>query len=172
MTVPELSRRIELETIGGATRSVTVTAGPAERAALVERFGLISLEQLRAEVQLDREGDAIRADGRLIAEVVQACVATGEPVPARIDEPFALRFMPAALIDQGDEVELSDVDCDTLPHDGKTIELGEAIAETLALALDPYPRCADAEAALREAGVVDEAAAAAASSPFANLKKG
>ena len=172
MTAPELSRPNRLETIGGSTRSVTVTAEPAERAALAERFGLISLDRLDAEVRLERDGEAVRADGRLIADVVQACVATGEPVPAQIDEAFALRFVPEALIDQGDEVELSDLDCDTLPHDGKAIELGEAIAETLALALDPYPRCPEAEAALREAGVTDEESARAASSPFAALKKG
>ena len=34
----------------------------------------------------------------------------------------------------------------------KAIELGEAVAETLALALDPFPRSPSAEAALREAG--------------------
>ena len=69
-------------------------------------------------------------------------------------------------------LELSELDCDMLPHDGKTIDLGEAIAETLALALDPYPRSADAEARLRAAGVIDEEAARAAGSPFAGLKRG
>jgi uncharacterized metal-binding protein YceD (DUF177 family) len=157
--------------LGSATKSLTVIAEPAEPAALAERFGLISLDRLEAEVRLDRDGEAIRADGRLQAEAVQACVATGAPVPARIAEPFALRFVPEAQIDRGDEVELSEADCDTLPHDGKTIELGEAIAETFALALDPYPRCPEAAAALREAGVIGEAEAKTVTSPFAKLGK-
>lgn len=170
MTAPEFSRVIKLDAIG-AGQSVTAAAEPAERAALAARFGLIALDRLEAEVNLERDGQAVLAEGRLVADAVQSCVATGEPVPAHVEEPFALRFLPAAAIEQGDEVELSDLDCDTLPHDGKAIELGEAIAETFALALDPYPRCAEAQDALRDAGVVDEEAARAASSPFAKLKR-
>jgi uncharacterized metal-binding protein YceD (DUF177 family) len=52
-------------------------------------------------------------------------------------------------------------------HDGATIDLGGAIADTLALALDPYPRSAGADEALREAGVISEAEA----SPFAVLAR-
>ena len=50
------------------------------------------------------------------------------------------------------------------------IDLGGAIADTLALGLDPYPRSAGAEAALKQVGVMTEAQA----SPFAvlaNLRK-
>jgi hypothetical protein len=44
------------------------------------------------------------------------------------------------------------------------------VAQSLALALDPYPRSARAEEALRQAGVKDEEEAAAGdSSPFAAL---
>ena len=82
-----------------------------------------------------------------LVKVVQACIASDEPVPARIDEPFILRFVPESTLAQGDEIELSEADCDTLPYDGKVIELGEAVAETLALALDPFPRSPGAEAA-------------------------
>ena len=52
-------------------------------------------------------------------------------------------------------------------HDGAEIDLGTAIADTLALSLDPYPRSAAADAALKEAGVLTEAEA----SPFAVLAK-
>jgi len=56
-------------------------------------------------------------------------------------------------------------------HDGAAIDLGTAIADTLALSIDPYPRSASADAALREAGIMSEEQA----SPFAALaalKKG
>ena len=52
-----------------------------------------------------------------------------------------------------DEIELSEDDCDTVFYTGGAIDLGEAAAETLALALDPFPRSPGAAAALREAGV-------------------
>jgi hypothetical protein len=51
------------------------------------------------------------------------------------------------------------------------IDLGTAIADTLALSLDPYPRSAGAETALKAAGVMTEEEA----SPFAvlaQLKRG
>ena len=47
--------------------------------------------------------------------------------------------------------------------------LGEAVAQTLLLGLDPYPRSPAAEAALRDAGVKSEEEARAESSPFAAL---
>jgi uncharacterized metal-binding protein YceD (DUF177 family) len=52
-------------------------------------------------------------------------------------------------------------------HDGAVIDLGTAVADTLALSLDPYPRSATADAALKEAGVLSESEA----SPFAVLAK-
>ena len=56
-------------------------------------------------------------------------------------------------------------DLDTVFHDGSAIDLGGAVTDTLALALDPYPCSAGADAALKEAGVMTEEEA----SPFASL---
>ena len=67
-----------------------------------------------------------------------------------------MRYVPA---------ELGEGDLDTIFHDGSAIDLGSAIADTLALSLDPYPRSAGADAALKEAGVLTEEEA----SPFAAL---
>jgi hypothetical protein len=66
-----------------------------------------------------------------------------------------------------EEIELGESDCDIVFHDGASIDLGGAIADTLALGLDPYPRSAGADAALKEAGVLTEEQA----SPFAVLAK-
>lgn len=107
----------------------------------------------------------IRASGRLKASLEQACVATGEPVAAMVDEAFDLRFLPEPQAHTDEEVELGEADLDIIFHDGQSIELGSALADTLALALDPYPRSADADAALRQAGVMTEEDA----SPFAAL---
>ena len=56
---------------------------------------------------------------------------------------------------------------DTVFHDGARIDLGGAITDTLALSIDPYPRSAGADAALKEAGIMTEAEA----SPFAVLAR-
>lgn len=145
-----------------------LSADESERAAIAERLGLPSIKCLNAQVTLSRSGETIRADGRLAASLDQSCVVTGDPVAAHVDERFAIQFV-AEPKDGGpdDEIELGEADCDTVFYDGAMIDLGEALADTLALSLDPYPRSAGADAALKEAGVMSEEEA----SPFAVLAK-
>ena len=145
-----------------------LAADDAERAAIAKRLDLAAIDRLEAHVCLDRTGDVVRASGRLVASLDQSCVVTGEPVAAHVDEAFALIFVPEPPPGrQDEEIELGVGDCDTVFHDGSAIDLGSALADTLALSLDPYPRSAGADAALREAGVLTEEQA----SPFAVLAK-
>lgn len=161
---PEFSRPHRLDTIGAGESRVAIEADAGERAALARRFGLIALDRLAADYTVRRDAAGILARGHLSGAVVQACSVTGDPVPAKIEEDFAIRFLPEGSA-EGDEVELSAEDCDTVFYTGGAIDLGEAAAETLALALDPFPRSPGAEAALREAGVLSEEEAG----PFAAL---
>lgn len=141
-------------------------ADEAERRAVADRLGLNALDRLEAHVMLSRTGPLIRAEGRIAASLEQSCVVTGDAVPSHVDEPFAVVFISEPEVDAADqEVELGEEDCDTVFYDGRAIDLGTAIADTLALSLDPYPRTAGAEAALKEAGVLSEKQA----SPFAAL---
>lgn len=144
---------------------VDYAADDAERAAVAQRLGLLGLERLEAVLTLRAEGDKVRAEGRLRAGVTQACVASGDPVPATVDEPIALLFMPEPSGTPDEEVELSAEDLDVIFHDGREIDLAAAVADELSLALDPYPRSAGAEQVLREAGVLSEEQAG----PFAAL---
>ena len=149
-----------------------LAADDAERRSIAQRLGLDALDRLDAHVSLSRAGHAIRAEGRLVASVEQRCVVTSDPVTAHIDEPFTLLFTPEPRGEgHEEEVELGEQDCDVVFYDGAAIDLGGAIADTLALSIDPYPRSASADAALKEAGVISEEQA----SPFAALaalKKG
>jgi uncharacterized metal-binding protein YceD (DUF177 family) len=149
-----------------------LVADEAERHSVAERLGLGAIERLEAHATLSRTGQAVRAEGRLAATLEQSCVVTGEPVAAHVDEPFALLFMPEPeAAGPEDEIELGEQDCDVVFHDGAAIDLGSAIADTLALGIDPYPRSASADSALKEAGILTEEQA----SPFAALaalKKG
>ena len=159
MTAPELSRIVRLDTIRSAPRAERVEADATERAALARRFGLIALDALSGELTLVRDGDEVTLSGRLRAQATQACVASGAPVPAEIDEPIALVFRPVPAGDPDEESELGEAEMDVVFHDGAAIDIGEAVAQSLALALDPYPRAPEAEAALRQAGVKSEAEA-------------
>lgn len=167
MSEEGFAHRLRIDAIRDGER-IALSADARERAEIARRFALQSLDRLDVSVSLARSGRTIRAHGRLAASLVQSCVITGEPVAAYVDEPFDLRFVPEpgnATTDQ--ELELGASDCDTIFHDGAAIDLGGAIADTLALSIDPYPRSAGADSALREAGIMTEAEA----SPFAVLAK-
>lgn len=145
--------RLQLDQIRDGDR-IDINANTGELAAIASRLRLLSLDRLDAHAVLSRDGERVKANGRLKASLSQACVATGEPVAEHVDEAFALSFVPAPTADQ--ELELDAEQLDTIFHDGASIDLGTAIADTLALAVDPYPRSAKADAALREAGVLSE----------------
>lgn len=167
---PEFSRPVRLDRLGAAPHAVSIEANAEERAALAERFGLIGIDSLAAEAGLVRSGEQVTATGRLSARVTQRCVATAEPVEEAVDETFTIIFRPEPVEIAGEEeIELSEAEMDVVFYDGAAADLGEAVAETLSLSLNPYPRVADADEVLREAGVKSEAEAKADASPFAAL---
>lgn len=150
----EFSRVERLDTIGDEERRVVVTAEADERRALARRFRLVAIDSLEAEFAIRREAAGIAARGRVRAAVVQACAVTGEPLRTRVDESVDLRFVESAGSD--DEVELAEDTLDTIEIEGGGIDLGEAAAETMVLALDPFPRSRNAATALKDAGVSSE----------------
>ncbi len=152
---PEFSRTWRLDALG-IDRTVEIAAESEERAALAKRFGLQSLDLLEASAMLHPVASGIEAKGRMKAKAVQSCVITGDVVPADVDQTFVIRFVAEDMAPSGDEVELDADDCDIMEHDGQVIDLGEAVAQTLGLALDPYPRSADADAQVKAAGILSE----------------
>lgn len=162
----DFAHRLPLDRIRGGER-IDLVADEEERAAIVRRLDLVSLDRLEAHAVLARDGGEVRATGRIKAALQQSCIASGEPVPARIDEPFALLFRPEPQARPDEEIELGAEELDVIFHDGAAIDLGTAIAGELALVLDPFPRGPNADAALKAAGVLSEEQAG----PFAALAK-
>jgi uncharacterized metal-binding protein YceD (DUF177 family) len=161
------AHQLRLDQIRDGER-LELIADETERAAIARRLNLASLDRLEAHVCLERTGEIVRAKGRLVAALDQSCVVTGDPIASHVDEAFALLFVHEPTNTGPDEeIELGEADCDTVFYDGAVIDLGGAIADTLGLSLDPYPRSAGADAALKEAGVLSEEQA----SPFAVLAK-
>jgi len=162
----DFAHRLPLDRIRGGER-LDLSADAEECAEVAKRLGLVSLDRLDAHAVLSRDGDRICATGRIKAALAQSCVASGEPVPERIDEPFELVFLPEPKGRPDEEMELGEGELDVAFHDGAAIDLGTAIADTLALVLDPFPRGPNADAALKAAGVLSEEQAG----PFAALAK-
>lgn len=162
---PEFSRIVRADQVRRMSAETHIEADAAEREALVRRFGLSSLDQLEADYGLSEEKDTILARGHMRAVLAQPCVATGEPVPETIDTEFSLRFVVEADEELPVDEELDAQDVDTIGYDGQAIDMGEAVAETMALAMTPFPRSSNADAVLKKAGVLSEEQA----SPFAAL---
>lgn len=155
---PEFSRPITLDKVDRQREPLTIVAEPGECAALARRFLLESIDALAATLSFASDGETVLVQGRLNAAVVQTCVATGDPLPASLDEAFAVRFVaePGDAAAEEDEIELAADDCDVMHYQGRAIDLGEAVAQTLLLCLDPYPRGPKAEDFLQAKGVKSE----------------
>jgi len=156
----EFSRLVTLAHVPAAGQSLRLVADAAERAALAGRFELPGLHALVGELELRPAPEGrVQVTGRLAAEVDQACVVTLEPVRERVEEPVALRLLP-----DGMEPSDGDDDPDDIPAENGVVDLGEALAQQLSLALNPYPRAAGAE-------LPAEAGDGGAHCPFAALAK-
>ncbi|MGK7869336.1 YceD family protein [Falsiroseomonas sp. E2-1-a20] len=136
---PEFSRPHRLG--AGETRSVELRARPDECAALAARFAIPAVERLEARLTLTPEtGGTTRLTGTLEADVVQDCVVTLDPVPQQVRTRLDLRILPPGTPATDDDPDSPD----EVETTGNGVDLGEVVAEQLALALDPYPRAPDA----------------------------
>ena len=164
---PEFSRPVDLARIGATETVHEVSAAPAERAALARRFGLLGLERLEARVRVrrGRGGALIYVSGHLSADVTQECVVTLEPVRNRVEEDFSVAYGQVA---EGDvDVDLEDESAVEPLPDGP-LDIGEAVAQELSLALDPYPHAPGAAVESDEGG---ETAPPGRINPFSALAK-
>jgi len=111
------------------------------RVALARRMGILAVHALTAELTLRPvEEGRIAVTGRLRAEVEQECVVSLEPVRQRVAEDIAWRLLP-----DGMEPSDGDDDPDDIEGPGGVVDLGEALAQQLSLALDLYPKAPGAK---------------------------
>ena len=156
----ELHRPILVGQIPALGTQVQVEASPAECAALALRMMIPAVNAMRCRFQLHRETNTIiRATGTLSARVTQTCVISMEDFETAVEEGFAVRFVPAGT----ESDDLDPESDDEVPYENGTLDLGEAAAEQLGLALDPYPRAPDA--------VLPEVEEEAEPHPFAALDR-
>ena len=142
---PEFSRKARVRDLKAeAGLSINTKADAAERAALAERFAAIAVPRFSVAAKFHPWRDGWRVSGVARARVTQSCVATLADVDQVIEERFERCFTPHP------EAEASEQDIDPEAEDppellGDSIDVGEIAAETVALALDPYPRAAGAD---------------------------
>lgn len=170
---PEFSRLFPIEALGDDEVIERIEASEAERQALARRLGLLSLDRLVAELRISRPeaGPVVALAGRFEAEVTQACVVTLAPLRGRVAQEFASLYAPTADAagDTGPVEVDPAADDPPEPLGSRGLDLGEAVVQQLAVALDPYPRAERAalEALDWQGRAQDEAARP---SPFKGLE--
>ncbi len=153
---PEFSRPVAAEGVPAEGARWEFTAAPEECRALARRFELLALHRLSLRARLrPLRGGLMRVEGQISAALVQSCVVTLKPVEGRIEESFVALYgpppresEPAGREVAGREVVVAPEDEDPPePIADGAIDLGELAAQQLALAMDPYPRAANADLA-------------------------
>ena len=152
----EFSHVVKLDEIGAGASRISLSADLNARNGLIARFDLAGLDSLDADLEVSRDVKGVLAIGKIRATLSQYCIVTGNPVPVVLQEPMVIRFVPEPVVKANTEIELEADDCDSMFYDGQGIDLGEAVSQTLGLALNPYPRSPDAQKHLRAAGVKAE----------------
>ncbi|MCQ0989206.1 DUF177 domain-containing protein [Jiella marina] len=144
---PALRYPVQVAKLPKDGRPISFSAGRNVCDAVAAQLGILAIEQLSAElVARPYRKDGARVKGRIQARVSQESVVTFEPVEQVIDEPFEAAYVREAArprrSDQDEGEIVIDPEADDPPETftGDTIDLGERIVETVALALDLYPR--------------------------------
>ena len=160
---PEFSRVVRLDRLGSQPFRQRIEATPKEREKLSRRFDLLSLDRLTAAVDLCRQsGEVVRLEASFEAEFVQSCVISLEPVPGAISDHFSLVFGPPEAEPEEIASGRDDAAFELLGADA--IDIGEAVAQELSLALPVFPRHSDTSI---DIGLTE----VSSGSPFASLAR-
>jgi uncharacterized metal-binding protein YceD (DUF177 family) len=167
IVIPDAS--IRLDSMPTAGRDVDITVEREGREAIAAQLEVTAVDRLQVKLHAVRFRGGIRVTGQLKALVVQPSVVSLEPVIEDLLEPIDRIFLPGgekSYAGQADAEIFVDLEGDDLPDhfEGNEADLSDLIVETLALAIDPYPRLEGESIGL--AGDEDEED----DSPFAGLK--
>ncbi len=145
----DLSLIVNVADIDAEPREYRLTGQAPELLQLVDRFKIVSLENLEAHVTVKKmsEPKAIHISGTVNSRLVQQCGVTLQDVPENIDEPFELLLVSPETAAAFDEDELyADPEApDYDAFEGDSVPLGEIVVQTVAVMMNPYPRAPGAE---------------------------
>ena len=124
----------------GTSLDRTLEPDGGTRAKIARTLDLASLDAFTATLNIRPARVGWTLSGRVVAEAVQTCGLTLEPLQVSIDQTFSLDLVEAAEPVAGEEVEITlDDDSPDVIEEGR-IDLGQYAVEQLALSLDPFPR--------------------------------
>lgn len=159
---PEFSRPLPVDRVPAGGSFEKIEADADECAALAKRLAVPALHALSAGLRATPwRGGGLKLEGRLLADLDQVSVVSLEPFRHQVSFEISRYFLPPGSLRDGQE---EDAD----PISNGEVDMGEVVAETLALELDAYPRKPGEQFDDR---IEDDQGAEAAASPFATLSK-
>ena len=180
---PEWSYLFSADDVQDQPVKMTISPNEEETQLLMKRLDLLSLDELRADLVLNREsgGIVVHVVGQIKAQLTQPCVVSLEPVEATITEEIEAWYedldqaVSLARVRQnrettkGEKPVLSEQE-DPEPMVEGQIDLGELVTQYLSLYINPYPHKegVDYEGSMTTENADDPSASL--KSPFAALK--
>lgn len=140
-----LSQPVQVsDLLRGDVVSLTIDADDDERRALADFLNIPEVKSLVARVKLRAEpGRRFVLDGTVVADLVQSCVVTLEPVETRVEG--SIRHVYIDTPPENEDADLDPFDDDSPDLiEGGVIDAGAAVCEYMALEMEPYPRAKDA----------------------------
>ncbi len=130
----EFSRPLQVDRVPKLGSHERLTADDRECAALAARVGIPKIHSLGGFLKISPwRGGGLKIAGNLEAEVDQISVVSLEAFTTKVEYPVERFFLPPR-----ETQSTSEEDVDVIENG--IMDLGEILAETLALELDPYPR--------------------------------
>ena len=157
------SEPLRLHQIGaGVQRRLTPDADAMKRIA--RALDLQALDTFEADINLVPTVSGGRLEGRVVADAVQTCGLTLEPLPVHVDRKFSVQMVEATEREDDEDGEIDlELDDDSPDQiEGGSLDLGQYAVEQLALSLDPFPR--------KPGAVFEQPKEPGEISPFAVLK--
>jgi uncharacterized metal-binding protein YceD (DUF177 family) len=159
----EFSRPLLVNRVPRKGSHEVFAADTKECSALAKRFAIPTLHSLKAHlIATPWRGGGLKVTGDIEADLEQVSVISLEPFRSKPHFKVERFFLPEKMI-----VDAAEDDVD--PIENEQVDLGELVAEAVALELDPYPKKPDEDFGdhIEDDTVVMELKP----SPFAKLQK-
>ncbi|NVJ69256.1 MAG: DUF177 domain-containing protein [Alphaproteobacteria bacterium] len=157
-------------------KEFSLVATEDECKALAERFDLIAIDSLQGTLSVRDAGkdEGVHVHGQLAAKFTQRCIASLKPVEESLETSFDLMLVDPEMADRMDDEGVY-LDADAPDYDaleGDIIPLGEILAQTLSISMNPYPRAEGAELEVgKKPGISTNEPELERPNPFAVLAK-
>lgn len=148
-----LSHKVSVNRLPQRGMPVRVEANDREKQALARDHGLVEVKSFVAELLVAKwRADGVKVTGSVLADIVQTCSITLEPLDARVESEVDAVFVPEhsklarVQVDESGEIVLDSEGPDAPEtFSGDQIDIGQVAEEFFELGIDPYPRKPGAE---------------------------